>query len=153
MVIVWALIAGLLYRMWRRDGTGAVTVGALVISHWVLDWITHVPDLPLYPGGPEYGLGVWRSPLLTFALEIPLFAIGVWLYARHTRGRDAIGRVGLWSMVVFMLLIHIVNATSPPPPSTAAVGWGALAGWLFPIWAGWADRHRERLAAHQEVAS
>jgi membrane-bound metal-dependent hydrolase YbcI (DUF457 family) len=153
MVVVWAVIAALLYRMWRRDGAGAATVGALVISHWVLDWITHVPDLPLYPGGPGYGLGVWRSPILTFALEIPLFAIGVWLYARQTRGRDAIGRAGLWSMVGFMLIIHVVNATSPPPASTAAVGWGALAAWLLPIWAAWADHHRDRVLAGQAVPS
>ena len=145
MVLVWAIVAALLNRLWRRDVRGATVIGALVMSHWVLDWITHVPDLPLYPGGAGYGLGVWRSVPLTFAIEVPLFAIGLWMYASRTRGRDAIGRVGFWALIAFMVVIHAVNAMSPPPPSASAVGWGALAAWLFPVWAWWAHAHRERV--------
>jgi len=45
-----------------------VIVALLVVSHWVLDWLVHRPDLPLYPGGPKVGLGLWNHP---FA-EIPI---------------------------------------------------------------------------------
>lgn len=153
MVLVWAAIAGLVYRLWRRDDRGAVVVGALVVSHWVLDWITHVPDLPLYPGGAGYGLGVWHSPLLTLAIEIPLFALGLWLYASHTRGRDAIGRVGFWGLVGFMAVMYGASIASPPPPSVNALAWGALAAWLFPLWGAWVDKHRARVALRARAAS
>lgn len=145
MGVVWALVAGGLYRLVTRNGRGAAVVAALVVSHWFLDWITHVPDLPLYPGGAEYGLGVWRSSALTFAIELPLFLLGLWMYASRTRGRDRVGRAGFWVLIALMLVIQVANAMSPPPPSVNMVGWGAMAAWLFPLWAWWADRHRERI--------
>ena len=145
MGIVWAIVAGGLYRVLRRDARGAAVVAALVLSHWFLDWVTHVPDLPLYPGGAEYGLGVWRSSALTFAIEVPLFLVGLWMYASRTRGRDRIGRAGFWILVALMLVIQVANGMSPPPPSVSMVAWTALAAWLFPLWAWWADRHRDRI--------
>jgi membrane-bound metal-dependent hydrolase YbcI (DUF457 family) len=148
MVLVWAVIAAILYRLWRRDDRGAVVVGALVLSHWVLDWIVHVPDLPLYPGSATYGLGVWRSAPLTLAIEIPLFALGLWLYASHTRGRDAIGRVGFWALVGVLAVTYGASMASPPPPSVNALGWGALAAWLVPLWGAWVDTHRDRVVLH-----
>ena len=53
---VWGVLAGGAYAAIRADRRGGVIVGLLVVSHWVLDWIVHLPDLPLYPGGPR------RSP-------------------------------------------------------------------------------------------
>ena len=35
-----------------RGATPSI-VGLAVLSHWVLDFITHRPDLPLWPGGPK----------------------------------------------------------------------------------------------------
>jgi membrane-bound metal-dependent hydrolase YbcI (DUF457 family) len=145
MGIVWAIVAAAVYRAVTGKARGALVVGILVVSHWLLDWITHVPDLPLFPGSPEYGLGVWRSPALTFAIEVPLFLVGLWMYVSRTRGRDGIGRVGFWILIALMLLIHVANAMSPPPPSVNMVAWSALAAWLFPVWAWWADRHRDRM--------
>jgi len=31
------------------------------VSHWLLDYVTHRPDMPLYPGGTPLGLGLWNS--------------------------------------------------------------------------------------------
>ena len=153
MVLLWAVIAGLAYRLSRRNGRGAAIVATLVVSHWVLDWITHVPDLPLYPGGPEYGLAVWRSVALTFAIEVPLFALGVWLYASRTRGRDTTGRAGFWSLIAFMVVVFIASGWSPPPPDANAVAWASLAMWLFPLWAAWVDTHRDRIEIDEAVTS
>jgi len=62
MVLVWsAFAAGLV--VWRSRGAAAgLIVGLLVLSHWVLDAITHRPDLPLWPGAsPLVGLGLWNA--------------------------------------------------------------------------------------------
>jgi len=43
----------------------------LVVSHWVLDWVSHVPDMPLYPGGAwRVGLGLWNWPAVTIGVEL-----------------------------------------------------------------------------------
>src|SRR5262249_17182470 len=42
---------GALYFVITRYAAGAIVVGLLVPSHWVLDLLVHVPDLPLLPGG------------------------------------------------------------------------------------------------------
>jgi membrane-bound metal-dependent hydrolase YbcI (DUF457 family) len=153
MVVVWGVIAGLLYRLWRRDDRGAWVLGALVVSHWVLDWITHVPDLPLYPGGAVYGLSAWRVPPITFAIEVPLFVLGVWLYASRTRGRDRAGRIGFWGLLGFMAAAYVGSLIAPPPPTASAVAWGALSAWLLPLLGVWVDRHRERVTPAVTTAS
>ena len=61
-------------RYWR----GVLVVGALVLSHWVFDWIVHRPDLPLLPWSDSYaGLGLWNSVPATILIETLLFALGV----------------------------------------------------------------------------
>jgi hypothetical protein len=141
MLCVWGALLGLMFR--STDRRAFAVIAALVVSHWVLDFVTHRPDLPLYPGGPEVGLGLWRSIPLTMAIELPLYLAGVWFYARATRGRDAIGRWAFASLWIFLLLLHVVNLFGPPPPSITAIWAGGIGGALvILVWSWWADRHR-----------
>ena len=135
MALVWSLLAAALFRH--------VIVGLAVLSHWVLDFVTHRPDLPLWPGGPKVGLGLWNSVLGTVIVEVALFALALYLYLRATEPRDRTGSIALWALIAFLVLIYIANLVSPPPPSWQAVSWTALAAWLFVPWAWWIDRHRE----------
>ena len=74
-------------------------VGAAVLSHWVLDFIVHRPDLQLCPGGQtRVGLGLWNSWPATIAVEVLCFGAGLWIYARCTRARDNVGRYGFWAL-------------------------------------------------------
>jgi membrane-bound metal-dependent hydrolase YbcI (DUF457 family) len=142
LVLVWAALAGLL--AWRGFFTarGGVVVGVLVLSHWLLDALTHRPDLPLWPDGPRVGLGVWNSIPATIILEGSLLAAGLWLYLRATDARDRIGRWAFAAMVLLATTIWITQPWSPPPPSATAVALGALLLWLFPPWAHWIEAHR-----------
>src|SRR5690349_9013743 len=82
MSAVWGAMFGLIYWIATRYAAGAVVIGFGVVSHWVLDLITHRPDLPLYPGGAaRLGLGLWNSVPATLAVESVMFAAGVWTYA------------------------------------------------------------------------
>ena len=141
-VLLWGCLFGALYALRRGDRRGGIVAGALVVSHWVLDWITHVPDLPVYPGGPLTGLGLWRSVPGTMLVEALIFVVGVGMYLTRTRPADRPGRYGLWGLVAFFAVIFVANAYSPPPPSANAVAWAALAAWLFPAVGWWVDRHR-----------
>jgi hypothetical protein len=139
----WGVLIGLVYYFARRRSRGAWIVGALVVSHWVLDLLVHGPDLPLYPGGPRVGLGAWNSVPLTWALEGLLYGGGLIVYLRSTKAKDAIGRWGLWALVAVQVALYAAGG-SGPPPSASVIAWSALVLWLFIPWAAWVDRHRAR---------
>jgi hypothetical protein len=141
-VLLWAAAFGALYFLRRRYLAGAWTVAALVLSHWLLDALTHRPDLPLWPGGPKVGLGLWNSVPASVAAEALLLGGGVWLYYRATRWKDGVGRFGLYAFLALLLLLAAGNLLGPPPPSVQAIGVAGLALWLFVPLAAWVDRHR-----------
>jgi membrane-bound metal-dependent hydrolase YbcI (DUF457 family) len=144
MALVWAVAFGFAYRARTSFSRGALTVGALVVSHWVLDFVTHRPDLPLWPGGPRVGLGLWNSVGATVIVEGALFTVGVYLYATGTRATTRAGRFAFWALVAFLVLIYVANM-GPPPPSARAIGMAGLLMWLFVPWAVWIDRNRRRI--------
>jgi hypothetical protein len=142
--VVWAIAAASIYRAVARYRTGAVVVGLAVLSHWVLDAISHKPDMPLYPGAsPMVGLGLWYSVTATVIVEGLMFAAGVWIYTAVTRPRNRKGVYGLWSFVMLMVLLYAANILVPPPPDSSAVGWVGLAFGLFLLYVAWFDRYRE----------
>lgn len=138
--VLWGAVAGGGYWLLRRERTGAVVVGTLVVSHWLLDAIVHIPDLPLWPHGPLVGLGLWNFVAATFVVEGVLFAGGLWLYLRATPPTTRGRQVGLGALVAVMALIWLSSPFAPPPPSTTMVAVTALAIWLFVGWAGWVDQ-------------
>jgi hypothetical protein len=118
-------------------------VSGLVVSHWLLDFISHRPDMPLYPGSARYGLSLWNSLPGTLAVELGIFAVGVWLYVSATRPRDRIGRWSLAGLIAFLLIVYAANLAGGAPPSVAAIYWAGMAGAvLILLWGWWADRHR-----------
>lgn len=142
-VIGWAALFAAVYFIARRSRIGAVVLGLVVISHWLLDLVVHYPDLPLYPGdSPLLGFSVWSSPIISMALELSIFAAGMWLYLRSTRASDATGKWAMWSLVAMLLLTQIANAFGAPPPSSTAIAWVGQAQWLIVIWGYWVDSHR-----------
>jgi membrane-bound metal-dependent hydrolase YbcI (DUF457 family) len=140
--IGWGLLFGGLYWAFTRYRAGAFAIGLGVVSHWVLDWVTHRRDLPLYPGGTKFGLGLWNSIPATLAVELAMLAIALWVYVRMTQPRDGIGRYAFWAFVAFALVMYVANLLAPPPPDARALAWFALSGWIVPFWAGWFDAHR-----------
>jgi hypothetical protein len=143
-VVGWGVLFGIIYYAIRRYTRGAWIVAAGVVSHWLLDYITHRPDLPLTPGQTAYvGLGLWNSVPATLIVESLLFVIAVVLYARSTEAIDRIGGYTFWAFVGLLAFIWIGNAFGSAPPNESAISWVALATWLFVPWGYWIDRHRK----------
>jgi hypothetical protein len=139
---VWGTLFGAICATVVRRAAAGVVVAALVVSHWVLDWIAHRPDMPLYPGGPKLGLGLWNSVAATVIIESLLFAAGVWMYVRASRPRDAIGRRAFAAFIGFIIAAY-AGAMGPPPPSINALVSVSVAGAaVILLWAWWFDRHR-----------
>jgi hypothetical protein len=139
---LWGVLFGLICAGTVHDRRAVPIAAALVISHWVLDWITHRPDMPLYPGSIKLGLGLWNSVAATIAVEVPMFAVGVWTYAHATRARDAFGRWAFAAFVGFLLIAYFADIGSPPPSVTALLVVGIAGTWVLVVWAWWFDRHR-----------
>lgn len=139
----WAVLFGLVYFAFTRYIRGAAITALAVFSHWILDFVTHVPDLPLWPGGAKVGLSLWRFPMATIVVESLLFIGGIAIYARTTRARDRVGSIGFTAFVVVLACIYAASIVSKPPSDLRAIGWVGLSSILFPIWAWWFDRHRD----------
>jgi hypothetical protein len=153
MVLRWALAAGLVYHLVRRYVRGAWVVAALVVSHWVLDFVSHRPDMPLWPSGPRVGLGLWNSWTASISVEVLLFAAGMWLYVSATRARDRVGVWALWSLVGLLAVGWLAAMFAPPPPDVHQLALGALVIWITVPWAWWADAHRESTNAEPRQAA
>jgi len=140
--LLWGAVAAV--AMGGVDGIRPrILIAAAVVSHWVLDFITHRPDLPLWPGGPEVGLGLWNSIPGTILVEGTLFIIAIEVYRRAFKARDRVGRWSFWALIVLTSAIWLSGPWSPPPPSASAIAVVGLAMWLFPLWAFWIERHRQ----------
>lgn len=143
LLIIWALLLAALYQTSRHNWHGALAIGIGVVSHWVLDWVTHRADMPLYPYGPRYGLGLWNSIAGTFVVEFVVFFAGVGLYAWSTRALDRWGPWGFWTYVAVLLAVFIGDRFSTTPQSVTSLAWtGLIATAILVGWAWWFDGHR-----------
>jgi membrane-bound metal-dependent hydrolase YbcI (DUF457 family) len=141
--VLWSLLLGILYRVIRHDLRGSVVVGSCVVSHWILDFVTHRPDLPLwFTGSTRVGAGLWNSVTWTFVVEAGMFAAGIALYLSTTRRKDGTGVYAFWSLIAVLFAIYCGNLLGPPPPGAGAIAIAGNAAWLFVLWAYWADCHR-----------
>ena len=125
-------------------------IAALVVSHWVLDLVTHRPDLPLFPGDEaRYGLGLWHSVAGTFVVEGLMWAAGIaiFLAARRLPGTGA--RIAFWSFVLVSTGIWASGPISPPPPDERSLAIFALTGLITIPWAWWIDRTSQVRSARE----
>jgi hypothetical protein len=142
-LVIWGVLLGVVCRSVVRERFVFALIVALVVSHWVLDVATHGPDMPVYPGGPKIGFGLWNSILATVLIEGALFAWGVWMYLRTTRPKDAVGRWSLGGLLLFLVVAYVGAAAGGPPPSVRVVWITSIIGaGLIVLWSWWLDRHR-----------
>lgn len=138
MAIVWGLMLGTVYYLFTKNKQGSTLLGALVLSHWVLDFITHRPDLPLSPfSDVKVGLGLWNHSVLAIIIELGLFILGTVLYYRYAKPQK---KISFWLLIGFFVVIYFMNILGPPPPNVQAVAWSANLMWLFVIWAWWIEK-------------
>ncbi|HVC19776.1 MAG TPA: hypothetical protein VNE16_06845 [Vicinamibacterales bacterium] len=128
----WSALAALIaYAAVRGTAAArrlaALTIGAAVFSHFLLDVVVHVPEIPIAgASSPRLGLGLWNHLPLALGLEAALVAIGLALYLGAGRARAPVGRHG---MVLFagamtiMMLMGQATLVAAPPPAVLAAGW------------------------------
>jgi hypothetical protein len=149
MTLIWA---GLIGFAVRKSGFGrevAHVVRLAFISHWFQDFLTHGHDMPLWPYGPRYGLGLWDSIPGTLVIEGAFFITAVILYAKTFPALDRLGTTGFAALVCLVGIIWASGPFSPPPPDATAIALVTLGLWIFPLWAWRIEAHRQFSPAHQ----
>ncbi|OGQ59595.1 MAG: hypothetical protein A3J24_06570 [Deltaproteobacteria bacterium RIFCSPLOWO2_02_FULL_53_8] len=141
--IFWAVIFATVCRLLKGRLSTALALGAGVLSHWVLDAIVHLPDLPIgFSGASFVGLGLWDFTPAAIAIEVAFFVIGLASYLRCTRPLDGVGNYGMWVFAGLLILIYAGQFAGPPPSSVTVVAYAGLAQLLIIIFGGWVDRGR-----------
>lgn len=148
--LVLSAIGALIYRaLDRRSGWAAsMVMGALVFSHWVLDFLVHAPDLLLYPGGPKVGLGWWNSPVLAIGSELGILIVGFGIYLWRTVPRNRAGRIAPWVTAAVMLAGLAFDKLGPPPANIKVEAAFALISYVaFAALGLWLDNVRQHAPA------
>jgi hypothetical protein len=109
-----------------RDKAGALIGAAVVLSHWFLDLLVHVPDLTLAGSPPKLGLGLWNHPWIEMPLELALTFGALWWYWKARN--PAPGRALVLGAV--LLVLQAVNWFGPVEPEVTA-GTSLLAFFAF----------------------
>jgi hypothetical protein len=145
--VAWAALAAAVYysrptvdtsHRWR----GALVLGIAVLSHWFLDVIVHLPDLPLAGNdSPKFGLGLWDNIGATHVVEFGALAVGAWIYTTAKTKRHPLHPVRLAILIAVLLGLNAVNLWAPPPDDMTVIGIGAVLMFLGLAWLGaWVDR-------------
>ncbi len=114
--IIWSVLIFLLYRFFLarsnpRAGKIALTMGLVVLSHWVLDIVVHISDMSFIFGldSASHGFGLWNYPVIAATLEAILLLSGGFTYLRATKGTTFSGKYG---MIIFLMVMTVLNYIS-----------------------------------------
>jgi len=141
---LWGAIFALVYFAIRKTPRAAWILFALVLSHWLLDAISHPPDMAIAPGlDARVGLGLWSSLPWTLAIEGGFWIAAVIIYYRSTKARTRAGVFGFWIAAALLTWLWTVNIRkgTDPNPVRAGIG-GFIVFGLFVAWAYWMNRAR-----------
>jgi membrane-bound metal-dependent hydrolase YbcI (DUF457 family) len=140
--IAGSLLAG---GFWLKNRNILETLAIILaaLSHWLLDFISHRPDMPLWPGSAKFGLGLWDSLPGTLLVEIGIFALGILIFLKSSEAVNKAGKWGFWWFVIFLLPLYFGSLFGPPPPDMKAFGYVGIIGQFIFVGAGyWIDRNR-----------
>jgi hypothetical protein len=154
--VVWGVVAAAFYYSWpTRDTTrhwqASALVGFAVFTHYPLDVLVHVRDLPLFGNdSPKLGLGIWNYPVATMLLELFVLGMGLAVYAVFRSHRHPL-RLGRLTLLVLVLLGTYFGSQFGPLPSSMTVV--AVSDIVFLLGVAWLAAWTDRRATPEEVAT
>ncbi|APG61710.1 hypothetical protein LPB140_01380 [Sphingorhabdus lutea] len=107
--LIFAIIIQILYKHRRLS----ILAGCVVLSHWFIDWLVHIPDLTMMGSAPKFGLGLWNYPMIARLLETTFIGISILFYfaARHKK----MARRPFWVLVMVLIMLQSFDWFAPAP--------------------------------------
>ena len=146
---VWAILVYLGFRFIPRKGnlnknSVALIMGMAVLSHFFLDLITHIPDLPVLGSDSlKMGFGLWNYLAASYLVEAGVFLGGLWMYLKTTKGTSFGGKYGMILFAIALLIMNLINFLGPPPPNVQMLAFVGLANYMaLSAIAFWLDKKR-----------
>lgn len=144
--LIWAKIFGVIVWFATKRKEAAIGAALVVVSHWFVDLLVHIPDLTLYGMPPKLGLGLWNHPTIAMPLEILLIGGAFLHYLRRTDAPT--GNRRLWILAGLLVFAQTVDWFGPKEavyslavPATMLAAYAVLAAT-----AAWAGANRQVLA-------
>ncbi len=145
MDAIWAALFAGGYFLASRYPRGAWLLFGAVVSHWILDVISHQPDMQLAPGSHVVlGLGLWNSIPASLIVEGGFWLLAIAVYVRATHAKKRTGIYAFWAGIALLTLSFYSNIHRgmDPDPIRAGVG-GLIFFSLMIAWAYWMNRLRQ----------
>jgi hypothetical protein len=142
--LVLAILFGGIYFLFNKDRRASMVLCLVVLSHWILDFITHRPDMVLISNSwPRVGLELWSSYWGTICVEIGLFIIGMTLYIKTTNARRRQAWLPLILLILYSSTLFIGSFFAAPPENIFTLCVSSLIIFLiFIVLAYWTDMLR-----------
>lgn len=145
--LFWSIGAALVWTWSGGEGRylalAPAVIAATAFSHWILDYLVHPAELPLWPGAPSVGLGLGQPTALLLELALAALGLGAFLWRSRLDWPHRLTVIGL---VLAVAALSVFGAVNPTPPSdiltVAAVSLAALL--LIVAVAAIADRNPQR---------
>ncbi|QNO28595.1 hypothetical protein EEB18_006500 [Sphingopyxis sp. OPL5] len=140
--LLWATVFGALVWFATKRRAAAIGAALVVVSHWFVDLLVHIPDLTLYGAPPKLGLGLWDHPAIAMPLEIAFIGAALIYYARRTQAPT--GNRRLWILAGLLAFAQAVDWFGPKEPvySLAIPATMLFAYALLAATAAWAGANR-----------
>lgn len=107
----WAFGFAILVAMFLRNAVAATWAALVVLSHWVLDWVSHRPDMTIIPSSAKIGLGLWDYPVAAIMVELTIFGLAFWWWLSRTKGPSLPPVI----LAAVMLAMQAYNWFGPEP--------------------------------------
>ncbi|APZ98965.1 hypothetical protein BWQ93_11025 [Sphingopyxis sp. QXT-31] len=145
--ILWAAAFGGLVLAATKRRAAAIGAALVVLSHWFVDLLVHIPDLTLFGAPPKLGLGLWNHPAIAIPFELAFIGAALLYYARRTEAPT--GNRRLWTLAALLAFAQGVDWFGPKEaayslviPATMLVAYTLLAAT-----AAWAGANRKLAGA------
>jgi len=112
----FAAVFAALVWLASKDHVAALIAGAVVLSHWLLDLLVHVPDLTLAGSPPKLGFGLWNHPAIEMPLEVGITLGALWWYAKVRQP----ARLPVAALAIALLALQAINWFGPVEPAVTA---------------------------------
>lgn len=123
--LLWSAGAALVWTWSGGEGKyfafAPAVIAATAFSHWILDFLVHPAEMPLWgPGAPSVGLGLVQPTALIVELAVAAVGLGLYMLRSKTSLQRRASIAGLVFVTAALAAFGAYNSTPPSDILTVA---------------------------------